>query len=77
MTLLDLPLSDATLGHGRTHCWHGELGQRISARRGVYLYSKKVIHPGVLSSEVGDVRLERIRASWEAMGGTDELEVKG
>jgi len=35
------------------------------------------MHPTALSSEVNDIRLERIRASWEAMGGTDELEVKG
>ena len=33
--------------------------------------------PSELSSKVNDVRLERIRANWEAMGGTDELEVKG
>ena len=34
---------------------------------------KEVKRPSVLPSKEGDVRLERIRASWEAMGGTDEL----
>lgn len=32
LTLLDLPLSNTTFGHGRAHCWHGKLGQRISTR---------------------------------------------
>jgi len=36
LTLLDLPLSDTTFGHSRAHRWHSKLGQRISARRGVY-----------------------------------------
>ena len=31
LALLLLPGRNATLGHGRTHCWHVEGGQRISA----------------------------------------------
>lgn len=42
----------------------------------MYLWGEEVRHPGISPGGEDDVRRERMRASWEAMGGTDEAEVK-
>ena len=42
--LLFLPRSNTTLGHGRTHCGHGKLCQRISPCRDMHFCPRKVCY---------------------------------
>jgi hypothetical protein len=66
LPLFLLPSGNTTLGHGRAHSGHIELGQCGTARRSMEACVCK--QEETRGNEAGDIRRTKERARWEAMG---------